>query len=193
MKIVLDRQLLLGVLSVSIFSYAIYTTFLKNSKFFKKEEKKVVKKVNKTLDANKTKSISKAKIEKGMILYLKYKCNNNNSSYCNELAKIDLQQNKNKKALKFFAKSCALKNVEGCFYSASLNINKKEKNLEEINEIINNLEFSCNNNFAASCNILANLNLKYFDNKQKAIKLLEKSCKLKNNFACSKLKELEKK
>lgn len=189
MRVVLDRQLLLGVLSVSIFSYAIYTTFLKNSKIF---QKKVVKRIDKTLDTNKTKLVSKAKIEKDMILYLKYKCNNNDSNYCNELAKIDLQQNKTKKALKFFAKSCALKNVEGCFYSASLNINKKEKNFEEINEIINNLEFSCNNNFAASCNILANLNLKYFNNKQKAIKLLEKSCKLKDDFACNKLEELEK-
>jgi len=39
MKINLDvKTVLLGAISISVFSYAIYTNFLENSKFFKKEE-----------------------------------------------------------------------------------------------------------------------------------------------------------
>jgi len=192
MRIVLDRQFLLGAIAVPVFFYAVYATFLKDSKIFKTEEKKVIKKIDKTLDVNKTKKINETKIEKGMILFLKYKCNNNNSSYCNELAKIYLKQNKEKQALKTFEKSCNLKNAEGCFYTANIKINKNKKAFEKINEIINDLEFSCNRNLAASCNILAGLNLKYFNNKQKAIKLLKKACKLEDQNACYKLEDLKK-
>ena len=190
MRITLDRQFLLGAIAVPVFFYAVYATFLKDSKIFKQEEKKVIKKIDKTSDTNKTKNINKIKIEKGMILFLKYKCNNN-SSYCNELAKIYLKQNKQKQAEKIFEKSCNLKNEEGCFYTANIKINKNKKAFEKINEIISNLEFACNKNLAASCNSLANLNLKYFNNKQKAIKLLKKACKLEDQNACYKLEDLK--
>jgi len=196
LKLELNRQLLLGVVSVTVFSYAIYTNFLKDSKFFKQEEKKVVKKINKTINKDKNEtnaSVNTVKIKKGMILFLKYKCKNkNDSNYCNELAKIYLQQNKKSKAVKIFERSCNLSNTEGCFYNAALKTKKYEEEFEKINEIVKDLEFSCNNNFAKSCNILANLNLKYFNNKQKAIQLLQKSCNLKDSFACSKLEELKK-
>ena len=194
LKIEFNRQTLLGIISVAVFSFAIYQNFLKDSKFFKTEEKKVVKKIDKTIkDTNETNTTNDIKIEKGMILFLKYKCKNkNNSNYCNELAKIYLQQDKKNKAEKIFERSCNLGDAQGCFYSATLKAKKHEEEFEKINEIIRDLEFSCDNNFSKSCNILANLNLKYFNNKQKAIQLLQKSCNLKDDFACSKLQELEK-
>ena len=194
MKITLNRQTLLGIISVTVFSLAVYQNFLKDSKFFKTEKKKINKKINKTIkDKNETNSTNTVKIKKGMILFLKYKCKNeNNSNYCNELAKIYLQQDKKNKAEKIFERSCNLGDAQGCFYNVALKTEKNEKSFEKINEIINDLQFSCDKNFTKSCNILANLNLKYFNNKQKAIQLLQKSCKLKDDFACSKLQELEK-
>jgi len=194
LKIEFNRQTLLGIISFTVFSFAIYQNFLKDNKIFKQEEKKVVKKINKTIkDKNETNSTNTVKIKKGMILFLKYKCKNeNNSNYCNELAKIYLQQDKKNKAEKIFERSCNLGDAQGCFYNVALKTEKNEKSFEKINEIINDLQFSCDKNFTKSCNILANLNLKYFNNKQKAIQLLQKSCKLKDDFACSKLQELEK-
>ena len=194
MEISINKDLktaILGVVSISVFAYAIYTNFLQNTKIFK-NIKKEIKKNEKKLDTNATKN-NKIKIEKGLITFLKYKCKNENKTiYCNELAKIYLKQDKKNEAEKIFEESCSAGNSKACFYFASLKINKNEKRLKEINEIINNLEFSCKNNFAQSCSILANLNLKYFNNRQKAIKLLKKACKLKDSFACNKLRELQK-
>jgi len=183
------KTAILGVVSISVFAYAIYTNFLQNTKIFK-NTKKEIKKIEKKIDTN----ANKIKIEKGLITFLKYKCKNEaNTNYCNELAKIYLKQNKKNEAEKIFEESCNAGNSKACFYFASLKINKNEKKLEEINEIVNDLEFSCKNNFAQSCSILAILNLKYFNNKQKAIKLLKKACKLKDSFACSKLKNYKNK